>query len=73
MKSNRATSPPSFSLWVVDKGTYNPIQVGYGCEGCPASNGNSCKFVSKPSEMTWDADFRPFWEIHGKKPDEKGY
>ena len=30
--------------------TYNPIQDGYklgrGCEGCPASNGASCRFIS---------------------------
>lgn len=57
--------------------TYNPIQDGYkigrGCEGCPAWDGNSCRFISKPEEMNWDGDFRPSWEIAGKKPDEKGY
>ena len=57
--------------------TYNPIRdgykIGYGCDGCPAWNGTSCKFVSSPNEMTWVADFRPSWEKQGKLPDEKGY
>lgn len=59
------------------KPTYNPIQDGYkvgrGCEGCPASDGSSCRFDSHPEQMNWDGDFRPSWEIQGHLPDEKGY
>ena len=62
---------------IYQKPTYNPIQDGYkigrGCEGCPAQNGDSCRFVSAPEEMNWDGDFRPTWEKNGHKPDEKGY
>lgn len=57
--------------------TYNSIEDGYkigrGCEGCPAWNGNSCRFESAPEEMNWDGDFRPSWEVQGHEPDEKGY
>lgn len=57
--------------------TYNPIKDGYkigrGCEGCPAWNGYSCRFVSEPEQMNWDGDFRPTWEKKGHLPDEKGY
>lgn len=57
--------------------TYKPIEDGYkigrGCEGCPAWNGNSCRFDTAPEEMNWDGDFRPSWEVQGHKPDEKGY
>ena len=62
---------------VYQQPTYNPIQDGYklgrGCEGCPASNGASCRFISHPEEMNWDGDFRPSWEVQGHLPDEKGY
>ena len=57
--------------------SYNPIEDGYkigrGCEGCPAWNGTSCRFISEPEQMNWDGDFRPSWEVQGHKPDEKGY
>lgn len=62
---------------VYQQPTYNPIEDGYkigrGCEGCPAWNGTSCRFISAPDEMNWDGDFRPTWEVQGHKPDEKGY
>ena len=64
-------------LGIPQKPTYNSIQdsykIGYGCDGCPAWNGNNCMFISNPEQMTWDADFRPSWEIHEHLPDEKGY
>lgn len=62
---------------VFQKPTYQPIKDGYkigrGCEGCPAWNGNSCRFETAPEEMNWDGDFRPSWEVAGHLPDEKGY
>lgn len=57
--------------------TYNPMRDGYkkgrGCEGCPAWDGKSCRFVSAPEQMNFDDDFRPTWEKEGHLPDEKGY
>lgn len=57
--------------------TYSPITDGYkigrGCEGCPAWNGHSCRFISTPEDINWDGDFRPTWEKQGYLPDEKGY
>ena len=63
---------------VYQEPTYNPMRDGYkkgrGCEGCPAWNGKSCRFTSKPEEMlNWDNDYRPTWEVEGHLPDEKGY
>ncbi|MFA9462724.1 MAG: hypothetical protein ACERKN_00370 [Velocimicrobium sp.] len=53
-------------------GTYSPITDGYkigrGCEGCPA-NWGKCAI----SEVNYDNDFRPTWEISGHLPDELGY
>jgi len=80
---NAETSGPKYkceSIYmngVYQQGTWNPIEDGYkkgrGCEGCPAQNGNSCRFVTAPEQMNWDGDFRPSWEVAGHKPDEKGY
>ena len=54
-------------------GTYTPINDGYkkgrGCEGCPANYGNSCGV----SQVNYDGDFRPSWEVQGHLPNEKGY
>ncbi len=54
-------------------GTKSPITDGYkkgrGCEGCPANWGDKCAV----SELNYDGDFRPSWEVEGKGPDELGY
>lgn len=61
------------------KPTYNSISDGYklgrGCEGCQAWNGseNVCRLITEPDSINWDGDFRPSWEIMGKKPDELGW
>ena len=47
------------------------FKIVRGCEGCPAQDGESCRFVSHPEQMNWDGDFRPTWEQQGHGPDEK--
>lgn len=47
------------------------FKIAKGCEGCPAQDGESCRFVSHPEQMNWDGDFRPTWEQQGHGPDEK--
>lgn len=44
-------------------------KLGYGCDGCPAVKGGKCTV----NEITWEGDFRPWWEKLGKKDDEKGW
>lgn len=60
---------------VYQKPTFISNGDGYkivrGCEGCPAQDGESCRFVSHPEQMNWDDDFRPTWEKEGHGPDEK--
>lgn len=60
---------------VYQKPTFISNGDGYkivrGCEGCPAQDGESCRFVSHPEQMNWDGDFRPTWEQQGHGPDER--
>ena len=43
------------------------LQV-WGCEGCPADDGNGCKI--KKGEMHDIIDYRPNWEKNGLDPNE---
>lgn len=59
---------------VYQKPTYinsDGFKIARGCEGCPARDGESCRFVSHPEQMNWDGDFRPTWEKEGHGPDEE--
>ncbi|MFA9466247.1 MAG: hypothetical protein ACERKN_18425 [Velocimicrobium sp.] len=60
------------------QGVYSPkngdsihvgYKLGYGCDGCPAVANGRCTV----NEITWDGDFRPWWEKQGKTGDELGW
>ncbi len=45
-----------------------------GCEGCSADDGAKCKIsVGDTSQLNANGDFRPTWEIDGKKPEDPPY
>lgn len=49
-------------------------KIGYGCDGCPAiEKGKGKNSYCNIANITWEGDFRPWWEKQGKTGDEKGW
>ena len=51
------------------RGTYQGARLEvWGCEGCPADDGDGCKILK--GEVHDNMDYRPNWEKAGLSPDE---